>query len=429
MIRNTRMILRFVWRHMTRSWGKSLLTAALAAVFTVSLTAIQGSIVLNRDEVDRLYERTQVSVELVKENSTQTTTAGAFLFEDTLQTILDTGFIADFYVEGANYCSVFLYDKEWTPGQSVLVREQPQTNRTIRSIDSEEKFLSPSGSGQYTELHYADSWDGNLFSKQWDTSSGVAFPIILPEETWNEYGFEGGELMGVICKGVFRMCEIAGYYTGEVGGTYSSSRQYGYNDNLPILMPTSALRTMVPNMLYCKAFFTVDPAQNRYLDELRQALEELANTPHIGGVPVRILIWDEELRMAVEPVEASIRLMEILYPVTLVLSLLAAVGLAVLLVLLSAKEAAILRVQGTAKLHTVLMLNLQQVFPCFAGLLAGLTGVLIYVGTARPDLLAGIAPGAALCVALYLVASIVGAAVSSAVVTGKNPLEMLQVKE
>ena len=33
MIRNTRMILRFVWRHMTRSWGKSLLTAALAAVF------------------------------------------------------------------------------------------------------------------------------------------------------------------------------------------------------------------------------------------------------------------------------------------------------------------------------------------------------------------------------------------------------------
>ena len=80
MIRNTRMILRFVWRHMTRSWGKSLLTAALAAVFTVSLTAIQGSIVLNRDEVDRLYERTQVSVELVKENSTQTTTAGAFLW-------------------------------------------------------------------------------------------------------------------------------------------------------------------------------------------------------------------------------------------------------------------------------------------------------------------------------------------------------------
>ena len=287
MIRNTRMILRFVWRHMTRSWGKSLLTAALAAVFTVSLTAIQGSIVLNRDEVDRLYERTQVSVELVKENSTQTTTAGAFLFEDTLQTILDTGFIADFYVEGANYCSVFLYDKEWTPGQSVLVREQPQTNRTIRSIDSEEKFLSPSGSGQYTELHYADSWDGNLFSKQWDTSSGVAFPIILPEETWNEYGFEGGELMGVICKGVFRMCEIAGYYTGEVGGTYSSSRQYGYNENLPILMPTSALRTMVPNMLYCKAFFTVDPAQNRYLDELRQALEELANTPQIGRASCR----------------------------------------------------------------------------------------------------------------------------------------------
>ena len=36
---------------------------------------------------------------------------------------------------------------------------------------------------------------------------------------------------------------------------------------------------------------------------LQAAIDELANAPRIGGVPVRIILWDEELRLAVEPLE------------------------------------------------------------------------------------------------------------------------------
>ena len=39
--------------------------------------------------------------------------------------------------------------------------------------------------------------------------SGEAFPIILPEESWTKYALEGGELMGVASKGAFRMCAVA----------------------------------------------------------------------------------------------------------------------------------------------------------------------------------------------------------------------------
>lgn len=426
---NVRFVLRFVWRHMVRSWGKSLLSAGLAMMFTVSLVAIQLSIAGNREEVDRLYERTSVRLELVKANASQSTQAGGFLFEDTLQTILNTGFIIDSHVEGANYCSVFLYDEDWKPGQAVSVRDQQQTSRTIRSIDNEEKFLSDSGSGQYAEMHYAGGWDGGLFAEEWDASSGAAFPIVLPESTWGEYGLEGGELMGVACKGVFRMCEVAGYYTGDIVGAYGGLVRDDYNESEPILMPTSALRTMVPNMLYSKAVFTVDPARNQELDALRAGIDELANTPRIGGVPVRIVLWDEELRMAVEPVEASIRLMQVLYPVTLILSLLVSGGLSALLVVLSAKEAAMMRAQGTTRGRTTMMLVLQQMLTGAIGLVIGLTGVLLYMKGTRPDLFQSIAPGAVFCAALYLAAGTTGAAVSCAVVTSKNPLEMLQVKE
>ena len=138
---------------------------------------------------------------------------------------------------------------------------------------------------------------------------------------------------------------------------------------------------------------------------------------------------NEELKQAVEPLTDSIVLMKLLYPVIVVLSVLVAAGVSVLFVMLSAKEAAILRVQGTTRLRTVLMLSLQQVFTCFAGLLVGLIGILLYMGGTRPDLLASLAPGAVLCAMLYLIAGIAGAVASSAAVTGKNPLEMLQVKE
>ena len=131
----------------------------------------------------------------------------------------------------------------------------------------------------------------------------------------------------------------------------------------------------------------------------------------------------------VEPIEASIRLMQVLYPVTLILSLLSAGGLSALLTVLSSKEAAMMRIQGTTKARTILMLSLQQAFPCCAGSMGGLAGILLYICRTRPELLAGIAPGAVLCAVLYLIAGIAGAAACSAAVIGKNPLEMLQVKE
>ena len=162
---------------------------------------------------------------------------------------------------------------------------------------------------------------------------------------------------------------------------------------------------------------------------LQAAIDELANAPRIGGVPVRIILWDEELRLAVEPLEASIRLMEILYPITLVLSLLTAAGIAVLFVMTSAREAAILRILGTTKLRSRAMLALQTAVTSLAGLLLGVAGVLAYAGRTRPELLAGLVSASVLCAVLYLLAAIAGAVLSAVSVTARNPLELLQVRE
>ena len=422
-----RYTMRFVWRHIARAKGKTALAFVLAAVFTAGLAAIRLAIATDREEIERLYQNTTVTIELMKADSTQKTPGGAFLFEDTVQTVLDTGYITDAYLEGANDCSVFRYDGGWTPGQVLSIRPQGQTDSTIRSIDSVEDFLA-TGSGTAVQITYMDGWDTSLFGEDWSAKGRDAlYPIVLPKETFDAQSVQPGDALGVSCKEAFRMCAVAGYYEGQAAG--ESGGAFGYNENAPILMPTSALQAMMRNMLYGKAVFTVDPSQNRDLEPLRAAIDALANTPHIGGVPVRTVVWDQELRMAVEPLEKAVELMELLYPVALVLSLLSGAGAAALLVVLSAKEAAILRVQGTSRIRTILMLGLQQIFPCFAGLLIGLTGILLYINGATPDLRPSVVSRAALCAVAYLLAGTSGAIVSAVTVIRKNPLEMLQVKE
>ena len=72
---------------------------------------------------------------------------------------------------------------------------------------------------------------------------------------------------------------------------------------------------------------------------------------------------------------------------------------------------------------------MQQAVTCFAGLAIGVIGVLLYIHQARPELLEALAGAVLWRAAAYLGAAVLGAAASSAAVTGKNPLEMLQVKE
>ena len=88
-----------------------------------------------------------------------------------------------------------------------------------------------------------------------------------------------------------------------------------------------------------------------------------------------------------------------------------------------------MRVLGTSKLCSRLMLALQNVFTSLAGLLLGLLGALACMGRTRPELLAGLAGASVLCAALYLLAAIVSAGASAVGVTRGNPLELLQVRE
>ena len=413
-------ILRFVWRYMVRSRAKSVLSILLAAGFTVGLAAIQFSILGSREKIDWLYGHTEVEAELVLELSNQAIQGGGFLRQDVLDQLMDSGCVTRAYLEGSTNGAVVKYAPTLEGGGAQYITDDVQIKKTVRAFDDESVFLSPMGSGGGVTITYLDGWDGSLFAKDW-SGDDQRFPLVLPKAVYDEYGRNAEHAIGFVCKS-FQVCQVAGYYEGAVAG------ETGETD--PILLPLSAYQSVCGNRMatYTKVHVTLDPSLNRELERFHDVLASAAAAQR-GMVSLRAVIWDEELRLAVAPLENSIELMEVLYPVTLTLSLLAAAGLAVLFVMTSAREAAILRVLGTSKLQSRAMLAMQNVFTSLAGLLLGLLGVLAYMGRTRPELLASLVGASMLCAVLYLLAAIVGAGASAVGVTSRNPLELLQVRE
>lgn len=415
-------VLRFVWRHIARSRLKSALSILLAAVFTVGLAVIRLSIVSSEKKVTDLYDTTVVEFDITRDEKNEilhpryNAKNDGFITTAVVQAIQETGFIQDAFLAGGNTAIVFPYEGEWSVGQSVSVGDASPTRLAVRSFDDLAEYTERSK--DRLSITYHGSWDDSLFARDWSESvedSQELFPVVLPKYLYNAYEFQPGDTIGVSC-GSFRLCAIAGYYSG-------------LGLDAPLLMPNSAVETMAGDqMLYAGATFFLDPAMNRDLSQFHTELDGIIDKTK-SKLTLRTVVRDDELRQAVEPLEDSIVLMKLLYPVVLALSLLVAAGIAVLFVMTSAKEAAIMRVLGTSRLRSRVMLALQTAFTSAAGLLAGLTGVLAYTGRTRPELLAGLVGASALCAVLYLLAAIIGAAVSSTVVTSKNPLELLQVRE
>ena len=95
--------LRFVWRHIVRARAKSVLTAALAAAFTLGLAAIHLSISVSEERLDQLYDNTVIKLELVQDKSVfrqRGRRSDGYIGVSAVQNLRETGFMAEEYLVG-----------------------------------------------------------------------------------------------------------------------------------------------------------------------------------------------------------------------------------------------------------------------------------------------------------------------------------------
>jgi ABC-type antimicrobial peptide transport system permease subunit len=96
-----------------------------------------------------------------------------------------------------------------------------------------------------------------------------------------------------------------------------------------------------------------------------------------------------------------------------------------LVIIQSSKEAAIMRIQGTTKRKTRVILALEQMLLSVGGLVIGVCALLVYKGMA----LAVISGQLYVFAALYFAVLLVSAITCAGLATRRNVLELLQTKE
>ena len=412
----------FMLLQLWRRRAKSVLVVLVAVAFTVTLGWIQHSINRTEESINQLYANTRIDVEILMGGVGYSSTELGFVPEIAVNEILDTGYIGSSRLVAADTAVHFEVDAR---ENSLTMGEFP-----LCGVTDLETLRAPETGGQGVEMSdgvlfdpsavtFAPGWDETFLATEYKTRGQSLSPtpgVILPENLMEQFHLELGDRIYLgDSSGGFSGIVVAGSYSGSLSAATNIQR-----DGI-IIMPLSLMKlfTHGADLCFSRAEFTVDPARNREVNQFRSLADEIA-AEYSGRTPLTCVIWDEELRSVVTPMEQNLVLMRVLYPVTLLVSLLISAALAFLLLLQEAKTAAILRVLGIPVRSVRWIFGAGQLGLCLLGLLCG--GVCA-LALGRWNI------GLALCAVFYLVGGLIGSAAGAVAVTRRSALELLQVKE
>lgn len=402
-------MVRFIRRQICRSKGPAALIFIVSTIFMLALGWIQQAILQTDQRIDEMYRNISVEAEILKSVSGSYTSEPGFIAGRTVDGIIATGFVQDSKLVAA------MTDAGLTRitgrGPSIFDMTLCGINDTdVLNREMTAGMMVSGGDGQIT---YQDGWDETMFSQDY-SDKAEWYPIVVSEGMLEQLGVSPGSQLILSVGSQAVTAVVKGSYTGQFNGL-------GNLNGEAVLMPLALMQQLYGNNLYYSvADFYLDPAFNRELDTFRTAAEQIVQNDTASLLSLNLVIWDEELRAVVQPMERNLTLMQVLYPIAQAVAFTAAAAVTLLLLLQQAKNAAILRVLGIPAGTVQLTLGTGQLILGLAGILTGLS-VTAVSGKWGPELL--------LCSVIYLAGLTVGTAAGCIALTRKKPLELLQVKE
>jgi len=268
-------------------------------------------------------------------------------------------------------------------------------------------------------IRYAEGYDPEDFA----VVPGVPIPAVLPGDLMQERGLSLGD------NAYIAYSRIVNLVTGEMAPWDSmpivvvgehNGNIIGNGLRRAVVVPASAVYDMLGAFTrYVRFSFEIDPVRARELVPVKGELTRIVDRAS-GGYHLWLVVYDEELRVVVGTMEENLSLLRTLYPIASTASVVVGAALGFLMLMQIARNAAIMRALGATKARTALTLFAGQAVLCLLGLA---------LGAAASGLIGWGVMKAAASAALYLTGSVAGAAAGSAVVAGRSPLALLQVKE
>jgi len=392
-------MIKFIYRHITRSWSKTLLAMAVAMFFTLALAILQNTIINIETEIERVYAETIVNAEIRLYQQLRGTRrlAGDVVPYTRVQDVIDFGIVRDMYLEGSAMAYILSAGEEPDRMEILVGVEELQdlTGEFRGFLGRDDPF---SMVVQYGPDEMDFVFDGTV-------------PVVISQEQAQRFGL-GDSIYILFYRPVV-------FHTGE--WLNLPAKVIGIHDGsgLPAfvrqgaVIPLSAMAYMFGEVFAFYTFrFTIDPSFNHDLAELKEEIDVQMQWPRYPWrEPLTIDIWDQELRLGAAVLEQHVLLLKSMYPIATTVSGIIGLMLAMLTMLQNAKNAAIMRVLGMSKWKIQLVLWLWYMIVCVIGSFVGfLPFMLLHV--AIP----------------YLIGAAFGAFIGSALVVNRTPLELLQVK-
>ncbi len=398
---------QFVWRYIFRHIKRTIAKAILTILLCVLLLNVVGQLDIMRVSYTTLVEETVIKSNFV---------GGLFL--ENIEPLKNSGYAKDVYYSASNYMDLN------NTGCELVV-----TNDPVKFTD-----------GAIT-IEYADGYSSEIFDS-------LNFAIVIGKDFADMLGVKAGDSVTVspyqyfsdVCRAyiekfrqeypndnksagemlafyeeeinqtfMMEACEftVAGIFTidnAQIAGTYfnyvfTPGTVRSASDKFGTILPLGVVEAVA--------------ADNYMLTEYRQFAEELAGGTVTEGV---MFVMDTS---KIENLLNTLRLVEMLYPIAVVVTLVIGAFLCGLIIVQTSKDIAIMRVLGTSKAKTRIILVLEQMIICVVGII--IAGIILYVRGAIMQMI--------WIFAAYALVILLASIISSVVASRKNVLELLQTKE
>ncbi len=345
------------------------MTLIVATVFILALGWIQRSIDRAEQGIINAYEGISVEAEILKHASGGYTTQPGFISSSTVDAILSTGFVkeSEFVANATDSKLTRPLDTKKIMSAFTLCGI---TDATHLNLETRNMIVS-GGGGMIT---YQDGWDASMFKADYDLET-TPCPIVIPEAVLASQKISFGDEL-TLDTGTQEMTVVV---RGSYSGSFNGMGHPPANRSL-VLMPHSSMRMLYDGreLFYSIAKFVIEPTMNRELDTFRAATEQIVENDTKSHLAIRLVIWDEELRQVIEPMDKNLTLMKLFYPIAQ-LAVIVAIGIITLLSLMQkTKTAFLLHILGLPSRTVQVVLGSEQVL---LGLVGSILGILVIIAS------------------------------------------------
>lgn len=406
MKKNSKYSRRFVWkytfRHIKRASAKSILTVLLC----VLLLNVVGQLDIMIGSYERLVEDTVVTSNYV---------GGLPLLK--IRELSNSEYVDDvYYVRSLNM------DFNYSANNFVVTNNvERYTGYTLEikyAKGYDKNDLGVLGNGVVISQNMADTYGVRLgdsvvigpegYMKSVQDGHIERHRAQFPEDTITD-----GEILALYAEDIADIYKKSSYECTIIAVFSISDEEYdGMFDDVVFSPGIGAyepdIGTLAPLDI---AEATV--ADNNLVDEYREFGQELAGGSVTEGV---MFVMDTS---KLENLRNTLRLVEMLYPIAVVVTLVISAFLCGLIIVQTSKDIAIMRVLGTSKAKTRTVLVLEQMVLCVIGII--IAGIVLYIRGALMQML--------WVFGVYVLVILAASSVASVAASRKNVLELLQTKE